>query len=349
MDDYLLDDVADDVLSRELPEYSAIEVKATVAVLARIAAYDARKLYVPAGYPSMFAYCLEMLHLSEDEAYKRIQAARVARRFPALFDALRHNRLHMTAVRLLAPHVTSDNVAELITAASGRSKAALEQWLAERFPQPEMLPVVSSTISPVPQHAPSSDPLRARTTQLAPGQVGAVRVLPDMKPPPARVTPVSAETYDLHARVPMRARDNLRLAQDLLGHALPSGDIGEILDRALVVYVAQLKKRKFGADAKSRRARKSVRRRCIPAHVRHAVLKRDGGQCTFVGTTGNRCQARKRIEFDHVVPVARGGQATVENMRLRCQTHNQYEAERRFGKAFMDGKRRAAGRMPAGP
>jgi hypothetical protein len=76
MDDYLLDDVSDEVLSRELPEYSRLEKKATVAVLIRIAAYDARKRYVPAGYPSMYAYCVEELHLSEDEALKRIQVAR---------------------------------------------------------------------------------------------------------------------------------------------------------------------------------------------------------------------------------------------------------------------------------
>jgi len=32
------------------------------------------------------------------------------------------------------------------------------------------------------------------------------------------------------------------------------------------------------------------------------------------------------LEFHHVVPYARGGQATVENITLRCRAHNQYEA-----------------------
>jgi len=44
--------------------------------------------------------------------------------------------------------------------------------------------------------------------------------------------------------------------------------------------------------------------------------------------------------------VARGGQATVENVRLRCRAHNQYAAECTFGKDFMETKwdeaRRAA-------
>jgi hypothetical protein len=72
------------------------------------------------------------------------------------------------------------------------------------------------------------------------------------------------------------------------------------------------------------------------------VWERDGGRCTFVGESGQRCPARKLLEFDHVDPVARGGRATVEGMRLRCRAHNQYAAECTFGMAFMEHKRREA-------
>src|SRR6185436_11209599 len=41
-------------------------------------------------------------------------------------------------------------------------------------------------------------------------------------------------------------------------------------------------------------------------------------------------------------PVARGGKATIGNLRLRCHAHNQYEAERTFGAGFMKQKREAA-------
>jgi hypothetical protein len=37
--------------------------------------------------------------------------------------------------------------------------------------------------------------------------------------------------------------------------------------------------------------------------------------------------------------VARGGLATVDNLRLRCRAHNQYEAERTFGSGFLRDKR----------
>jgi hypothetical protein len=48
------------------------------------------------------------------------------------------------------------------------------------------------------------------------------------------------------------------------------------------------------------------------------------------------------LEFDHVQPVARGGKASVEGIRLRCRGHNQYEAERAFGAEFMQKKREEA-------
>jgi hypothetical protein len=82
--------------------------------------------------------------------------------------------------------------------------------------------------------------------------------------------------------------------------------------------------------------------RHIPAAVKRAVRERDQDQCTFQSESGQRCPARTRLEFDHVEPVARGGQATVDGMRLRCRAHNQYDAECTFGVVFIARKRQQA-------
>ena len=58
--------------------------------------------------------------------------------------------------------------------------------------------------------------------------------------------------------------------------------------------------------------------------------------------SGQRCPARTRLEYDHADPVARGGQATVERMRLLCRAHNEYAAECTFGTGFMSRKREEA-------
>jgi hypothetical protein len=137
-------------------------------------------------------------------------------------------------------------------------------------------------------------------------------------------------------------KDKLRYAQELLSHQVSSGDIAQVFDRALDALIAQLEKRKFGACDKPRRAQETHCTRHIPAHVKRAVWERDGGRCTFVSDTGHRCPERTRVEYDHVDPVARGGQTTISGIRLRCRAHNQYEAERTFGVEFMRQKRAAA-------
>jgi hypothetical protein len=73
----------------------------------------------------MFAYCTEVLHLSEAEAYLRIAAARAARAHPPLLTMLRDGRLHLTGIAKLAPHLTPENAATLLHRATHRSKAQI--------------------------------------------------------------------------------------------------------------------------------------------------------------------------------------------------------------------------------
>src|SRR5437867_1234517 len=71
--------------------------------------------------------------------------------------------------------------------------------------------------------------------------------------------------------------------------------------------------------------------RHIPAEVKRAVWIRDGGRCAFVSAGGRRCGERGFLEYHHVEPYAAGGEATVENISLRCKSHNGHEAELYFG------------------
>ena len=157
-----------------------------------------------------------------------------------------------------------------------------------------------------------------------------------------RVVPRSLERYAIQVTVSKATHDKLRQAQALLSHAVPSGDVAEVLDRALDVLIAQLEKRKFGATDRPQAPGAPKALRHVPAHVRRAVRARDSDRCTFVDGHGTRCNERKFLEFDHVETLSRGGQATVSNIRLRCRAHNQYDAERTFGAEFMRHKRARA-------
>ena len=85
----------------------------------------------------MHAFCVRELHYSEGAAFKRIGAARTARRFPLLFDAVAEGRLHLSGIGLLSAHLTSGNVDELVTAATHKTKAEIEKLIANYFPRPD--------------------------------------------------------------------------------------------------------------------------------------------------------------------------------------------------------------------
>ena len=164
MSKYSRNHVTNAVLERNLRSRVAKNRIDTADMLADMAEVDARKLYVPAGFPSMYFYCVEGLEMSADSAYKRIRAARAARRFPDIFDAIADGRLHLSAVVMLAPHLTENTADELLKAAAKRkTKAEIDAILAKRFPKPDVpaliQPITASTLP------------AALTPQLAPGPV----------------------------------------------------------------------------------------------------------------------------------------------------------------------------------
>lgn len=63
------------------------------------------------------------------------------------------------------------------------------------------------------------------------------------------------------------------------------------------------------------------RRRSIPERVRHEVWRRDQARCVD-------CGSKERLEFDHIIPVSRGGSNTARNIELRCEICNGRKGDR---------------------
>ncbi len=56
-------------------------------------------------------------------------------------------------------------------------------------------------------------------------------------------------------------------------------------------------------------------RAAIPSEVRREVWRRDGGKCI-------KCGSRENLEYDHIIPVSKGGSNTARNIELLCQQCN---------------------------
>jgi hypothetical protein len=304
-------------------------------VLARLLLHlveiEDRRLELRRSYTSLFDFCCRKLRMADSEAYRRITAARLVRKFPALVGHIERGEMHLSTLVLLHHHLTGENFDALIAATSGKTKREVQTLLAARAPKPD----VPSTIRELPTEAPQG------TFDLA-----------GLPAPPPRVEPLSATRHVVQFTVSTETRDKLEYARDLLRHANPSGDLGEVVDRALTLLVAKLEKEKLARADKPRAPKEPTKRtRTIPRWLERAVRERDGEQCTYVGANGERCPATTWLEIEHRDPYALGGAHTLENLCLLCRAHNQLRREEVFGTAIP--KRAKAGskaeRTPTAP
>jgi hypothetical protein len=123
-------------------------------------------------------------------------------------------------------------------------------------------------------------------------------------------------------------------------HQIPDGDVGKILARAVAVLHAQVRKRKFADTSRPRSSHSPASpneapSRHIPAAIRRAVSERDGGRCSYVSSSGRRCEAREFLEFDHAEAWAFTRAHSIHGITLRCRAHNQQRARIDFGNRHM--------------
>jgi hypothetical protein len=130
-------DLSDGDLVARVVQLAQCERTATATLIASLVEFDQRRLYLPEGFPSLFAYCTQRLHLSEHAAYHRIEAARAVRLFPVTLGLLEEGALTLTAVGLLRPHLTEENHREVLEAAKHQNKRAVEELVARLHARPD--------------------------------------------------------------------------------------------------------------------------------------------------------------------------------------------------------------------
>ena len=264
---------------------SAIEAD----LIEHLAEIDERKLYLEYAHPSMFAFCVDELGFSEDAAGNRITVARAARRIPAILDALRSGQIHLTGLRILAPHITEANHELLLPQAYGKSKQLIEELVARIAPRPPVRTWIrripenpAMAWSPIPRQSlliPST--LEAQTAAAtvmaapdafrAPAGETAVTAakspstsnaespasfppgfVPPRSGPRAVMSPLSGTEFSVQFTASRTLRDKLLEAKGLLRHRIPNGDLPTIIEQALDLLIEKVKKERFGIGRKPR-------------------------------------------------------------------------------------------------
>ena len=253
----LVSALSDGELLARLPEVRGRERRAIAEVIAHLAEVERRRLYLAEGCSSMYTFCIERLGYSENEAHTRLQVARLCSQFHAALEALESGAIHLTGLALLCSKVTEANAHELLEEARGKTRREIEALLARRFPRPDVLP----SVTPLqPTLLEQSNPGPGASSEQAAQATGSTV-------PRSRVEPLSAASFRVEFTASAELRQKLELAQNLLSHAVPTGDLASLVERALDELLAAELKRRMGAGQP--RARRSLREgsRHVPVEI----------------------------------------------------------------------------------
>ena len=108
---------------------------------------------------------------------------------------------------------------------------------------------------------------------------------------------------------PLDVLNRLQHVRDF-AHVKGSGKITLDIAEAALKMLASSDEKEYVSDSRD----------AIPSAVRREVWRRDGGKCV-------RCGSRKNLEYDHIIPVSRGGSNTARNIELLCETCNRAKSD----------------------
>jgi len=336
------DDMSDDRVLERVGVLVRRSNESTAELLAYLAEIDDRKLYRREATSSLFAYCVERLHMSESAAAKRIWAARAARRFPLLLEMIARGEIHLAGVNLLAAHLTEANHAELLALARHKTSRDIEKLVAAIAPRPD----VPSRVVALQQRAHEQ-----LIDMLAPAALSQEPPLLTEQAPrgaaprPSVVKPLAPRRYEIRVTVDEETHAKLVQLQDLLA-ATAGSDPAMIISRAIhSLHQKTLTRKAAITDGPRAGKATDIRSRPVPAAVKRAVWTRDAARCAFVDDKGRRCSATRFLEFHHLDNWARGADHRVERIELRCRAHNQYQAELDYGVELMRARRHGSRRL----
>jgi hypothetical protein len=339
-----LKSMSDDELLRRMPELLKNSRHVEADLIAHMAEVDERRLYRKSS-SSMFKYATDVLHLSEAEAYFRIEAARASRKHPMLLDMLKDGRLHLSGISVLASVLTEANRDEVLARAAHKTKEIIKELVAELAPKPD----VPDRMRKLPERREKKKTAKVDELRLD-GVARENATPPASEPPkPAEVEPISAARYKVAFTASSELHDKIKRLQAFMRSSGNDNDLASVIEAAVTEKLDKLEAKRYGTTKSPRKGLEetdtSAPSRYIPAAVKRAVYSRDQGRCRYQDETGRRCTETDRLEFHHVQPYGRGSDHNPANIELRCRAHNLYEAELDYGKEVMDAYRRSGSRV----
>jgi hypothetical protein len=265
---------------------AARERELGVQVLHHLREIEARKLYIPAGFSSLFDFTVKILGYTEGAADRRIKAMR-------LLSALPKTESVKIEAALSAGELSLSNLSTLqrffITEKKDRKRS---------YSLPERLALIEEL-----KHKSAREAERVLVTH----------------------SPESARTK-VHFTADAALTKKLERLKELLSHQLPNQDMNALLNKLADMALKTLEKEST-PTSECAKPSKSMNPRYIPTRLKATLLQKAQQQCQYTDPmSGQRCTTRHYLQIDHITPVALGGTAIPQNLRVLCASHNRHRA-----------------------
>ncbi len=287
-----------------------------------------RKLYRERGFSNLFAYCVEGLGYTPGSATRRIKSMKLLKNLPELVqkkveEALNTGKVSLSNVSSLQhffekekkfcdKEYTQTEKIDLLDKIEGKSQDQCQRLLFSISQNPEKT-VLSQDRERILSETQSEIKFVASDQQMKMFQ--RVREITAHANP----HPTYAELFEMLADFMLMKKD-------------PAYKVTQ-KSHSAAEWTKTVRKPSDQSQPKPRQNERPYTSKKLEREV-HA---RDHSMCTFEDPlTGKICGCKYGLEIDHAVPVALGGESTLQNCRLRCRPHNLLEAERVFGREKME-------------
>lgn len=248
---------------------------------------DDTKAFTYFGFTSLFQYAVGSLKLSESRAYELIAIARKSRQVPELKVAISQGTINTGQARRIVSVITPENQAEWIAMSSSLSQRELEKKIVEVKPK---------------------EAVKDKMTYIRPTRVQLVcGISEELMKEIERIKDLVSQSSGKPATLEHTLK---AMATLYLEKKDPVAKANRVLGKKKQLFLRRVP----GAGQSGSSP--------IPAKVRHEVIKRDDGQCTYSDSEGKRCEQKRWIDLHHQHPVSQGGKNSVNNIAVLCRLHH---------------------------
>ena len=329
---------SDDCLISELKDLVKREREVLTQVLHYLKELEIRKLYLQRGFSSLFAYLTEELAYSEGAAQRRIQAMRLIKDLPEVEKKIESGELSLSVASQLQGFIQREDKKrseqkthklnpieklELVQNLEGTSSRICEMKLAEISPETGIPKERTKILT----HEKTL--IQFTASQELMTKINRLKSLISHQNPEGRYDILFEKIIELaldkHDPARREKRRRQKQSSPQPGARKEPKELGGIQATA----IPKAPSPSFETNTKSLPT--PAMTRYVPKQLRDRIWNRDLGKCQHRdGKTGKQCKSSHLLQLDHKFPFTLGGEASEENLQLKCRAHNQYRSELLF-------------------